>query len=232
MSIFTEYADNHDRLPIHDVERNASWSTDSVEYFTVIFDLAKRERLLAPMLRGFITTASVGSELLVRNSRIALLDCLGGCSTNEISLFHDALVQIIRTEIPTVRLVKPTSEIPSGRLLRPVLEVLSFVLDNDAIPKLSTNPYQELLQPLRAVHANTDLPTLQALVGVYAGFLKHSDLHMAALVTLHRLLLHRYPAVRSNHLPLSFPLYRAVLISARSASRRLERLPWLSTTRD
>ncbi|KAI4256578.1 MAG: hypothetical protein L6R42_006129 [Xanthoria sp. 1 TBL-2021] len=184
------------QLPIHDVERNASWSTDSVEYFTVIFDLAKRERLLAPMLRGFITTASVGSELLVRNSRIALLDCLGGCSTNEISLFHDALVQIIRTEIPTVRLVKSTSEIPSGRLLRPVLEVLSFVLDNDAIPTLSTNPYQELLQPLRAVHVNTDLPTLQALVGVYAGFLKHSDLRMAALVTLHRLLLHRYPSIR------------------------------------
>lgn len=197
MSTFTDLADVHGRLPIKDVEQSASWSTDSVGYFAFISDLAKREGLLAPMLRGFITSASVGSELLVRNSRIALLDCLNGCSTNEISLLHDALVQIIQTEIPTERLVKPTSEIPSGRLLRPALEVLSFVLDNDPIQEPSpTSPYQALLQPLRAVHANTDLPTLQALVGVYAGFLKHSDLRMAALITLHRLLLHRYPSVR------------------------------------
>lgn len=181
-------ADNHGRLPIQDVQRSASWSTDSVEYFTFIFDLAKRERLLAPMLKGFITTASVGTELLVRNSRIALLHCLDGCTTIETSLFHSALVQIIQTEIPT------------GRLLRPALEVLSFVLDNDAAPPepSSTSPYQALLQPLRAVHANTDLSTLQALVGVYAGFLNHSDVRMAALIQLHRLLLHRYPSVCVN----------------------------------
>ena len=156
-----------------------------MEYFTFIFDLAKRERLLAPMLKGFITTASVGTELLVRNSRIALLHCLDSCTNIETSLFHDTLVRIIQREIPT------------GRLLRPALEVLSFVLDNDAAPlePSSTSPYQGLLQPLRAIHANTDLSTLQALVGVYAGLLNHSDVRMPALTQLHRLLLHRYPSV-------------------------------------
>lgn len=185
MSTSTDLADNHGRLPVEDVQRSASWSTDSGEYFTFIFDLAKRERSLTPMLKGFITTASVGTELLVRNSRIALLHCLDSCTVTETSLFHDTLVRIIQTEIPT------------GRLLRPAVEVLSFVLDNETAPPepSSTSPYQALLQPLRTVHANTDLSTLQALVGVYAGFLNRSDVRMAALIQLHRLLLHRYPSV-------------------------------------
>ncbi|KAL8849143.1 MAG: hypothetical protein Q9221_005866 [Calogaya cf. arnoldii] len=150
------------RLPTQDADLHASYTTDSVEYFTFIFDLAARECLIEPMLKGFITSASVGTEVLVRNSRIALLQCLNNSSPNEIDLVHGALTKII------------LSAIPNGRLLRPSLEVLSFLLDSIVVSQ-RTDLYEGLLQPLTTVHANTDLPTLQAVIRLAAA----GAIHMA-----------------------------------------------------
>ncbi|KAL8790067.1 MAG: hypothetical protein Q9213_000769 [Squamulea squamosa] len=173
-------------VSVQDLERTASWSTYNVDYFVFILELGKRDHLLVPMIRGFITSASVGSEVLVRNSRLALLKFLDDCSPDEILAVHESLVQIVR------------SEIPSGRLLRPGLEVLSFLLDVDLTSREHpcSNQWHLLLVDLPQVHTSSDLPTLQALVGVYAGLLKYIESCKIALSTLHRLLLHRYPLIR------------------------------------
>ncbi|KAL8910044.1 MAG: hypothetical protein Q9171_004639 [Xanthocarpia ochracea] len=104
---------------VEDMQRSASWSTTSVEYLTFMLNLGKRDRLLVPMIRGFVTIASVGSEMLVRNSRVALINFLDGCSPDEVLTLRVSLAQIIQ------------SEVPNGRLLRPGLDVFSFLLDVD-----------------------------------------------------------------------------------------------------
>ncbi|KAL8774452.1 MAG: hypothetical protein Q9209_000825 [Squamulea sp. 1 TL-2023] len=150
---------------VQDLKRTASWSTNRVEYFIFMLQLGKGDNLLLPMIRGFIKSASVGSELLIRNSRLAFLNFLDDCSPDEVLTLHEYLIRIVR------------SEVPSGRLLRPGLEILSFLLDVDpAHQKHSrSNQWLLLLDDLPQVHASSDLPTLQALVGMYAGLLK-SDL--------------------------------------------------------
>ncbi|KAL8885392.1 MAG: hypothetical protein Q9215_006753 [Flavoplaca cf. flavocitrina] len=174
------------------LERTAAYSTFSVSYFTFLFTLAQDSNSLLPMLRGFITTASLGTELLVRNTRIAVLQYLNIYSTAENSLIQETLVQIILSALPTPQPTK-ASETSSPRLLRPALETLAFILDNDTTINTS---YRQLLPSLKAVHASTDLSTLQALVGLYACFLDYDDLRSEVLVTLHQLLLHRYPSIR------------------------------------
>lgn len=152
-----------------------------------MLELGKRDHLLVQTIRGFITSASVGSEVLVRNSRLALLRFLDDCSSERVSMLHESLIQIVQ------------SEVPSGRLLRPGLEVLSYLLDVDPVHRehARSDQWYLLLVDLPQVHASSDLPTLQALVGMYAGLLKYSETRKAALTTLHRLLLHRYPLVLS-----------------------------------
>ncbi|KAL8678701.1 MAG: hypothetical protein Q9186_004976 [Xanthomendoza sp. 1 TL-2023] len=171
---------------LRDIERMGSWSTYSVEYFVFIFKLAQRDHLVAPMLRGFVTSAGVGSEVLVRNSRIALLSCLTICSPNDGSTIHETLLHMIHAGLS------------NGRLFRPGLEVLSFLLDVGPVlqhqPSLSH--WQALLRGLAQVHASTDLPTLQAVIALYSGLLNNHDLHKAAISKLYLLLCHRYPSIR------------------------------------
>ena len=188
-------ANDHFSLTPQDLERTALYFTSSVSYFVFILCLALQSNSLLPLLCGFITTASVGTELLVRNGRIALLQCLNTSSTAEKLLIQETLVQIILSALPTTQRTKP-AETTSTRLLRPALETLAFILDNDTTPRRTNTSYRNLLPTLKAVHASTDVPTLQALVGVFAGFLDSQDLHGEVLVTLHQLLLHRYPSVR------------------------------------
>ena len=182
-----DLVDRHSRLTsVDDMQRSASWSTTSVEYLTFMLNLGKRDLLLVPLIHGFVTIASVGSEMLVRNSRVALLNFLDGCSPDEVLTLRVSLAQIIQ------------SEVPNGRLLRPGLEVFSFLLDVNPAGQEHTPfcQWRALLDALPQVHTSTDLPTLQALVGVYAGLLQYSELCNTALATIHRLLLHRYPSVR------------------------------------
>ncbi|KAL8886373.1 MAG: hypothetical protein Q9192_006497 [Flavoplaca navasiana] len=174
-----------------DLERTALYSTSSVSYFAFLFTLAQDSNSFLPMLSGFITTASIGTELLVRNTRIALLQYLKSSSVSEKLLIQKSLVQVILSSQPTSQPTKPSST-SSTRLLRPALETLAFTLDNDT----TNTSYQHLLPSLKAVHASTDLPTLQALVGLYARFLDYDDVHSEVLVILHQLLLHRYPSIR------------------------------------
>ncbi|KAL8666499.1 MAG: hypothetical protein Q9168_007475 [Polycauliona sp. 1 TL-2023] len=189
------------RLSAKEVERSTDWSIDSVEYFTFFLSNAIHSDSLAPMLRGFITTASVGSELLVRNTRIALLQSLSSFSPTEISSIHETLIQIILSATPAQQ---PTTKsrsdetVSQTRLLRPALEVFAFIHDNDTSPPQSRNieSYRPLLAPLRAVHATTDLPTLQALVSLYGALLVHADLRVEVMGVLYQLLLHRYPTIR------------------------------------
>ncbi|KAL8726138.1 MAG: hypothetical protein Q9166_006895 [cf. Caloplaca sp. 2 TL-2023] len=146
-----------------DTEQMASWSTYNVEYFVYIMTLAKRDRLVAPMIRGLITSASVGSEVLVRSSRMAILRYLVNCSPDGAHMFCEPLVDII------------TTEVPNGRLLRPGLEVLSFLLDvgpGSYQERATSSQWQSMLRDLARVHSSQDLPTLQAVIGVYGSLVK------------------------------------------------------------
>ncbi|KAL9622822.1 MAG: hypothetical protein Q9204_007998, partial [Flavoplaca sp. TL-2023a] len=178
-------------LTPQDLERTAAYSTTSVSYFAFLFTFAQDSDSLVPMLHGFITTASLGTELLVRNTRIAFLQHLNTRPTAEKSLIQETVIQIILSALSTTQPTK-ASETSSPRLLRPALETLAFILDNET----KNTSYRHLLPSLKAVHASTDLPTLQALVGLYACFLNHGDLRSEVLVILHQLLLHRYPSIR------------------------------------
>ncbi|KAL8856857.1 MAG: hypothetical protein Q9178_006574 [Gyalolechia marmorata] len=155
---------------VKDMQQSASWSTTSVDYLTFMLNLGKRDRLIVPMIRGFVTIASVGSEMLVRNSRVALINFLDGCSPDEVLTLRVSLTQIIQ------------SEVPKGRLLRPGLEVFSFLLDVDPAGQEQAPlcQWRALLEVLPQVHTSTDLPTLQALVGVYAGLIQYPSIRLTA----------------------------------------------------
>ncbi|KAL8803890.1 MAG: hypothetical protein Q9200_006035 [Gallowayella weberi] len=171
-----------------DIDRRASWSTYRVEYFVFILKLARRDHSVAPMIQGFVTSASVGSEVLVRNSRIALLRFFNDCSANDVSLINETLVHMIQAGVP------------NGRLLRPGMEMLSFLLDVGLVPQqqASLSHWRALLYGMAQVHASTDIPTLQAVVALYSSLLGYHDLYKTAISKLYLLLCHRYPSVGHN----------------------------------
>ncbi|KAI4273033.1 MAG: hypothetical protein L6R35_006435, partial [Caloplaca aegaea] len=108
-------------------ERMAALSTSSVMYFNLMLHFCNDDRLRLAMIRGLITSASSGGEALLSAARLAISRFLTMASPADADVFYDSLLAVIRSEMPT------------GRLLWPGMEVLAFVLDTDVVPQDSTN---------------------------------------------------------------------------------------------
>ncbi|KAL9596781.1 MAG: hypothetical protein Q9219_005571 [cf. Caloplaca sp. 3 TL-2023] len=167
-------------------EQLVSISTASTIYFELVLRICNCASLRLSMLEGLITSASSGSEALIRASRTAMINCFNAFSPEEVDLFYKALLQIIQANVP------------DGRLIRPGLEVLAFLLDIDTPPRLvKAQPEREaLLKSMTLLRKSPDLRLLEAMTNIYAGLSRYDDLRGRALAAVRQLLIHRFPKVR------------------------------------
>ncbi|KAL8709890.1 MAG: hypothetical protein Q9220_005506 [cf. Caloplaca sp. 1 TL-2023] len=168
-------------------EHLATPRSSDVEHFAYILNISNRPPLRHLAMRGFVTSAGVGHDEVIYTARTALLNFLDLSSSEDVSLFYQALVQ------------STGAEPYDGRLIRPLLEVLAFLFEYTDFRQAENSPlatWQQLLSHLPILHKSTDIPTLEAIVRIYAALAHHADLKEKAYSSLSRLLLHRYIAVR------------------------------------
>ncbi|KAL8946606.1 MAG: hypothetical protein Q9222_007019 [Ikaeria aurantiellina] len=168
-------------------EHLAVVQSPDVECFTFILNISNCDPLRYLAMRGFVTSAGFGHDDLVHTARTALVTFLDSSSAKDKNCFYQTLIQLIR------------SEPYDGRLTRPSLEVLAFLLEYMDIRlegDTAIDTWQGLLSHLPSLHKSTDIPTLEAVVRIYAASMHHVHLKDQAYSAILRLLLHRYIAIR------------------------------------
>lgn len=83
-----------------------------------VIKVANQYESRCSMIRGLITSAGYGNEVLVATARIALTRYLHSCPPMQATQFCCNLILIVRLDIP------------QGRLGRGGLELLAFILDS------------------------------------------------------------------------------------------------------
>ena len=91
--------------------------TSSVEYFQQLLLLRSADWVRFSLLEGYVTSAGVGSESLLRASRAALVDYAEHLSITDLVALCQDLIEIIRQHIA------------DDRLIVPALEVVAFLFD-------------------------------------------------------------------------------------------------------
>jgi hypothetical protein len=88
------------------------------EYYAQLLSLRSVDWLRVSLLEGCISAAGAGSESLMRSSRLALADYVGGSSASALGRLSADLLTIIRTRVA------------DDRVIIPALAVVAFLFDS------------------------------------------------------------------------------------------------------
>ena len=88
-----------------------------MEYFQQLLTLCSKDWVRLSLLEGYITSAGVGSESLLRASRSALVDYAENLPASELVALCQDLLEVVRQNIANDRLIIPS------------LEVIAFLFD-------------------------------------------------------------------------------------------------------
>ncbi|KAI9830641.1 MAG: hypothetical protein M1819_005451 [Sarea resinae] len=173
----------------------------SLEYFRQLLSLLSNSSLQwtkQSILEGYITSAGVGSESVLRASRLALAryaDSLpltyeaGSADSNSlISLFND---------LSTVLRENSTND----RVAIPMLEVLGYLCDARITQKLEGSNFKirTLLSLLQKAHYKSpSIPKLEAAVRLYTGLVEISSIRDEVVRKLASMLVHPFPMIRNS----------------------------------
>ena len=110
------------------------------EYYEQLLALRSIDWLRGYILEGCISSAGIGSETLIRSSRLALAIYIDACSVTELAKLYTDLLMIMNKYVTV------------DRVIVPALAVFAFLLD-------SANSYESLhdslayVDPLRLLGA-------------------------------------------------------------------------------
>lgn len=91
--------------------------TSTIEYFQQLLSLYSTDWIRLSLLEGYITSAGVGSESLLRASRASLVDHAEHLSIADLVSMLEDLVEIVRQHVA------------DDRLIISALEVVAFLFD-------------------------------------------------------------------------------------------------------
>lgn len=183
-------------------ERAIIGVTDGVSsyaYFTEtlkIFNPSSPYWLKVAVLEGYVSSAGMGSESVVQNSRMALVDAIdqlpvtlseaneSGCSLLDIM---DQLLELLKINIST------------ERILIPILEVIAFLFDTQILQRLigTSFNYRSLLFLIQKSHyKSTNLHKLHIALDVYRGLANIPTIRKDVIAKVASMLLHPFPKIR------------------------------------
>ncbi|KAI9800273.1 MAG: hypothetical protein M1833_003387 [Piccolia ochrophora] len=177
--------------------------TSSIEYFFQLLELLRRHDVAwirDSIVEGYVTSAGVGSESVLRASRTALANFAYRLSpTRQSDDFGlpdlcDSLLLALRPSEKAERLSIPTLETLAFLFDAGILQLLEDD-DSDGFHKYD---FQSVLIAVRETHYKSrSIPKLTASIHVYSGLAQLPSVRSAAVAKLISLLLHPYPRVRT-----------------------------------
>ncbi|OCL03190.1 hypothetical protein AOQ84DRAFT_392453 [Glonium stellatum] len=183
-------------------ERAITGVTDGVSsyaYFAEtlkIFNPSSPPLLKAAVLEGYISSAGMGSESVVQNSRMALVDAIGQlpATLSDESESGCSLLDILGQLLELLRL-----NISTERILIPLLDVIAFLFDVQILQRLTdTNfNYRSLLSLIQRSHYKSTNPhKLHIALDVYRGLADIPTIRKDVIAKVASMLLHPYPKIR------------------------------------
>ncbi|KAI9821625.1 MAG: hypothetical protein M1827_002206 [Pycnora praestabilis] len=166
--------------------------TSSYEYYMQLLSLFHKQLVWVrvPLLEGYVTSAGVGSESLLRASRQALVDFAdslpdsgGACSLTDLS---NDLMEVLERSFTSDRVTVPT------------LEVISFMFETRVFHRLGGGnlKWRNLFTLVQKAHYKSgNVVKLEAAIKVYTGLADIPSLHNDAVAKLTNMLLHPFPKV-------------------------------------
>ena len=185
------------------------------EYYEGLLALRSIDWLRGYILEGCISSAGVGSEKLIRSSRVALSIYIDTSSASELAKLYADLLTIM------------SRYVTDDRVIVPALAVLAFLLDcadfdgpfyNSLsyvnLKKFSMRYYlitakkigswRSFFNLVKKCHyRSSNIPKLTLAVRIYSGLARHAEIDHEAMDKLCQMLLHPFPLV-SDAFDISF----------------------------
>jgi tubulin-specific chaperone D len=165
----------------------------STAYYKQLLELLEVDWLRAPIIGGIVSSAAAGSELLGIASRGAIVAYIqeqdGEVQLDVYMMFLTVLIKQLRASASEDRVAIPT------------MELLAFLIEqttSNARHSEAQHQYLELLEVMEMIHGpSSSLPRVEAAMHIYSSLVTVPETGTRALDRLTRLLLHRYPKVRT-----------------------------------
>ncbi|KAL1967896.1 hypothetical protein VTN77DRAFT_2313 [Rasamsonia byssochlamydoides] len=164
----------------------------SADYFYQLLELLQVEWLRVPLVQGIITSASAGTEGLIRASRSAMIEFIENKSEDQKGVWTIRLIEDLATILER--------NLADDRYAIPAMEIASFLLDS-CLPQAAIGPETSLRKLFvlvqKAHYKSSNIPRLEAAIRVYAALSRVASIRMDVLKKLTSMLLHPYPKIRT-----------------------------------
>lgn len=158
-------------------------TSSSHEYFATLIPLLHDPTYRSFLLEGLVTSASVGSDTVLRSSRRALIDYL--MSPSASASFSQTFLSVFRAALTST----------NDRVVAPALDVAALLLDLDLLQLDAKQTNSMLVLTQKAHYKSASIPKLSNAVRVY-GSLGLIEREKVAGVRLCALLKHPWPRMR------------------------------------
>ncbi|PGH00269.1 hypothetical protein GX51_05872 [Blastomyces parvus] len=164
----------------------------SADYFLQLFSLLQVDWLRHSLSRGLVTSATTGTEVVVRSTRFALLQYINNLDEQ---LRNIICVRLIEDWLSILE-----SDNDDDRYAIPVVEMIAFLLDSCFLhdsPGPNIN-YRKLFALVQKFHfKSANMARNEAAIKIYALLWRMGAIKGDAMKKLTGMLLHPYPKVRS-----------------------------------
>ncbi|OJD22113.1 hypothetical protein ACJ73_06543 [Blastomyces percursus] len=164
----------------------------SADYFSQLFNLLQVDWLRHSLSRGLVTSATTGTEVVVRSARFALLQYI---NNHDEQLRNTICVKLIEDWLSILE-----SDTDDDRYALPVVEMIAFLLDNCFLhdfPDPNIN-YRKLFALVQNFHfKSASMARIEAAIKIYALLWRMGVIKRDAMQKLTGMLMHPYPKIRT-----------------------------------
>ncbi|KAF2855578.1 hypothetical protein T440DRAFT_550955 [Plenodomus tracheiphilus IPT5] len=146
---------------------------------------------------GYVNSAGMGSESVVQNARVALLDFIDMLPTSSTAESSDTPFSLFDFATCLTQLLR--SNLENDRVLLPLLEILAFLFDMHILQRLQDTSFnfRTLLSLTQKSHfKSTHMQKLHLALDVYRGLGGVAVTRRDTLAKVMSMLLHPFPKVR------------------------------------
>ncbi|OJD19110.1 hypothetical protein AJ78_00896 [Emergomyces pasteurianus Ep9510] len=163
------------------------------DYFLQLFDLLQVAWFRPALSRGLVTSATSGTEVVVRSARFALLQYI---NKQDEKQRNNICVKLIEDWLSILE-----SDNDDDRYAIPAVEMIAFLLDNCFVhssPDPNIN-YQKLFVSVQKFHfKSANMSRMEAAIKIYALLWRMDVIKGDAMKKLTGMLLHPYPKIRTT----------------------------------
>ncbi|KAF2708780.1 hypothetical protein K504DRAFT_482284 [Pleomassaria siparia CBS 279.74] len=174
--------------------------TSSYEYFfnalKILQPTTTSYAVKEAVLLGFVSSASMGSESVVQNSRAALIDAIDLLPISNAS-GHGERFSLLDMVTCLTDLIK--QNLDCDRILIPLLDVIAFLFDMQILNRLADTSFnfRTLLSLTQKAHfKSTHMQKLHLALDIYRGLGGIATTHLDTVNKVATMLLHPFPKVR------------------------------------